>query len=376
MSEGFPTPAAPKPPPTTTPPSATGALREPESLWESVCRTTGEYIAVVDRAGTIIFCNRVDDGFTRDQVVGQSFTAFTLPDSSERLHAALNQVFCSGEEQVLESTVRRLNGELNYFSLRLGPVKVAGRTAAVLVCCQSILPLKTTEKTLQRERHVLRQLLEIQERERQLVSYEIHDGLAQYLAGAMMHLQAFDHSLRDAGEAPAVRLAASGELREGLRLIRAAVDESRRLIGGLRPPALDELGLIDVVESLASEARADIARVSFTHSLPCGRMPAHLETTIFRIVQESLSNALKHSRALSAEIAFDWIPLAEGKSGVRIRVRDDGVGFDPAAVPEERFGLEGIRQRCRLLGGEPLIQSRPGGGTTIEAVLPVPAAGD
>jgi two-component system, NarL family, sensor kinase len=211
-----------------------------------------------------------------------------------------------------------------------------------------------------RERNLLRRLIEIQERERQLVSYEIHDGLAQYLAGAIMHLEAWQHAL---GEHPGV-----GELREGMRLLHAAADEARRLIGGLRPPALDELGIVEAIESLVSDARSEVPELSFTHDLPGPRLPPAMETTIFRIVQESLSNVRKHAEASSARVE-----LARHGDVVTLRVSDDGRGFDPGIVPEDRFGLEGIRQRSRLMGGEPRILSTPGQGTTVAVRLPVVA---
>jgi signal transduction histidine kinase len=103
------------------------------------------------------------------------------------------------------------------------------------------LALEQSERDLQRERGMLRRLIDIQEKERQLVSYEIHDGLAQYIAGAIMHLEAHLHDLE--GREPR-------DLMEGMRLLRAAAEESRRLIGGLRPPALDELGIVAAIESL------------------------------------------------------------------------------------------------------------------------------
>jgi PAS domain S-box-containing protein len=202
------------------------------ALWQAICRISGDYIAVVDRTGTIRFCNRVDDGWSPEQVMGRSMLDFTLPESTEQLYRVIEDVFATGREQTTETTVRRPDGSLNYFLLRLGPVLVDGRTAAILVCCENILPLKTSEKSLQHERNLLRRLLKIQERERQLVSYEIHDGLAQYLAGAMMQLEACEHGLGGSAK--------NRELGEGLRLLRAAADEARRLIGGLRPPALDE----------------------------------------------------------------------------------------------------------------------------------------
>lgn len=207
---------------------------------------------------------------------------------------------------------------------------------------------------------VLRRLIEVQERERQLVSYEIHDGLAQYLAGASMQLEALLHQEGDR---------ASPLLTTALRLVQAAAEESRRLISGLRPPALDELGIIDAIESLVADARIEIPAIEFTHDLPGDRLPPDLETTIFRVVQESLSNARKHAEARSARVS-----LTREGNAVRVFVRDEGRGFDPENVPDDRFGLEGIRQRCRLAGAEPRIESAPGRSTTIEVVLPIPAA--
>lgn len=329
------------------------------ALWQAICRISGDYIAVVDRTGTIRFCNRVDDGWSPEQVIGRSMLDFTLPESTEQLYGVIEDVFATGREQTTETTVRRPDGSLNYFLLRLGPVLVDGRTAAILVCCENILPLKTSEKSLQHERNLLRRLLKIQERERQLVSYEIHDGLAQYLAGAMMQLEACEHGLGGSAK--------NRELGEGLRLLRAAADEARRLIGGLRPPALDELGIIDAVETLVADARTEVARVEFTHHLPAPRLPPDVETTIFRIVQESLSNVRRHAHAATASVRLEQ----HGDNAVRIVVQDDGIGFDSAAVADDRFGIEGIRQRAWLLGGEPVVASSPGRGTTVTVTLPI-----
>lgn len=356
-------PSAP-PEPTETPPppdpEVAALLRDPAALWAAVQATTSDYVAIIDRTGIIRWCNRVDDGFTVDQVVGHSFVRFTVPESTAALHAILQQVFADGRPRSLETTVQRLDGGLNYFVLQFTPLRRAGQIVAIMGCCQNIRPLKATEQELRHERNLLRRLLEIQERERQFVSYEIHDGLAQYLAGALMHLEACQHACPPA---------AAREFDESLRLLQAAAEESRRLIGGLRPPALDELGLVEAVESLVEEARSEIGDVSFTHTMPGDRLPPQLETSIFRIVQEGISNARKHSRARRLRI-----DLTRSADSVRVVVADDGLGFDPTRVPEERFGLEGIRQRTRLLGGEPRITSAPGAGTTIEVTLPAPPA--
>lgn len=263
------------------------------ALWDAIQRASGEYVVVVDRTGIIRWCSRIDDGFEVDQVIGQNVTQFTLPESAAGLTEMLGQVLETSEVRRMETTVRRLDGGLNYFSLRLGPIRRAGRTVAGMVCCENIRPRKDSELALIRERSVLRQLLEIQERERQLASYDIHDGLAQYLAGAIMHVQACEAAVCDH--------AGSREPHEALRLLQAAVEESRRLIGGLRPPALDELGIVAAIDALVSDARTE--------------------------------------------------------------------------VPEVRFGLAGIRQRSRLVGVEPRIESTPGGGTVVEVRVPLAAAG-
>jgi signal transduction histidine kinase len=93
-----------------------------------------------------------------------------------------------------------------------------------------------------------------------------------------------------------------------------------------------------------------------------------METAVFRIVQESLTNVRKHARARSASVD---VTRAGGR--LLVVVRDDGTGFDQRTVPADRFGLEGIRQRTRLFGGDLRITSAPGAGTTIEVSLPVPA---
>ncbi|MFM7207018.1 MAG: ATP-binding protein [Planctomycetaceae bacterium] len=351
----------PKGPPASIPPTGDddvdAILRDPATLWETAWRTSGEYIAIVDRACIIRACNRVDDGFGIDQVVGHSIVRFTLPDSSAALEAMVHEVFADGEMRTLETVVRRLDGQLSYFALRISPLRRQGQIAAVMVCCENIRPLRNTERALAREQTVLRRLIEIQERERQLVSYEIHDGLAQYIAGAIMHFEAHLHDLQGR---------ASREAVDGMRLLRAAAEESRRLIGGLRPPSLDELGIVDAIDSLVADARIEIPDVEFVHHLPGERLPLPLETVIFRIVQESLTNARRYAEASRAEVR-----LERTADGILVSVRDDGRGFDVEAVPDSHFGLEGIRQRCRMFGAAPRIASSPGAGTTIEVVLPL-----
>ncbi len=346
-------------PPSGDPPIAE-VLADFGALWAAVLRHAVEYVAVVDRQGIIQEVSRIDEGVRREDVIGHSFVRFTTPESTERLTRGLAEVFRSGTAQVTETMVRLPDGTLNYFAIRLAPILRDGRPVAAMVFAESIRSLKVSEQALQREQAVLRRLIDIQERERQLVSYEIHDGLAQYIAGGIMQLEAHLHAAEER---------ASREAVEALRLLRAAADEARRLIGGLRPPALDELGIVEAIESVVADARVEIPTVEFVHHLPGKRLPLPVETAIFRIVQESLTNVRRHAGATRAEVVVQRVA-----DGVRVRVVDDGRGFDLTAVPESRFGLEGIRQRCRVLGATPRIESAPGAGTRIDVVLPVAAS--
>ena len=340
-------------------PQIAAAVRDPATLWTAIQSVASDYIVVVDRHHVIRVVNRTAGGFSEQQVVGRSILDFVTDESRDGLRTAIDEVFTTGSNRSLRTAVRWMDGDVHDFSVRIGPVIYEGAVTAAIVCSEDITELTHTERDLQRERGVLRKLIDIQERERQLVSYEIHDGLAQYIAGAIMQLESHVHHLGGRESREAV---------ESLRLLRAAADESRRLIGGLRPPALDELGIVEAIESLVADARIEIPTVEFVHVLPDERLPVHLETTVFRIVQESLTNVRRHARATKAEVLLEQVA-----DGLRVRVTDDGKGFDPAAVPDSHFGLEGIRQRCRLFDAMPRIDSAAGRGTTIEVVLPVHA---
>jgi signal transduction histidine kinase len=338
-------------------PSQIGPLG-PETLWQAFCRTTDEYVVIVDRDGVIRFCNRVGPGLTAGDVVGHAIYEFTNPDSTEVLHRAIDRVFDTGLAQETETRVTTPVVGIDEFALRLGPLVCDGRVEAVLICCRSVLALHESQRSLARQHDALRRLLDTQDQERQLISYEIHDGLAQYVAGALLHLQA--------AERPGLPPAAAQPVAETLRLLRAAAEESRRLMAGLRPPALDQQELVAAVGDLVAAARDDVPEIDYTHTFSGERLPLPLETAIYRIVQESLSNVRKHARATRAAVLLERLP-----HGVRVRVQDDGAGFDLRTVPQDRFGLEGIRRRAQVVRATTRIESAPGSGTTVEVEFPL-----
>jgi len=221
--------------------------------------------------------------------------------------------------------------------------------------------LKTVNRSLLKERRVLQRLLDLHDRDRQLVAYEIHDGMVQDMAGALMFFEAAGEIIRKADGK------AAENYEHGAQLLRTSIQEARRLIDGLRPPVLEEYGLIDAIGNHVEELRHKFQiEVEFEHDVKFVRLSPVVERAIYRIVQESLNNLALHSGTRRA-----FVSMHQLDNHVDLIVRDWGHGFDPAGVKPKRFGLLSIRDRARLLGGEAEIVTAPQQGTTIKVLLPV-----
>jgi signal transduction histidine kinase len=152
-----------------------------------------------------------------------------------------------------------------------------------------------------------------------------------------------------------------------VQLLRGAIEEARRLINGLRPPILDERGLIAALEHLAHDMEQTWGvRIDFHAQVQFDHLSATVENAVYRIVQECLNNVQKHSGSDRARV-----DLTQEGNSLLVSVSDRGTGFDPAGVSQDRYGLAGIRERTRLLGGEVQIDSRPGAGATVAVRLPL-----
>ncbi len=212
-------------------------------------------------------------------------------------------------------------------------------------------------------REILGQLLQTQEEERRRIAYDIHDGLAQMAASAYQHLQnvASRYHPRD----PQVRL----DLDQALQLMRRTVKEARSLMAGLRPTVLDDLGLVVALRLELEQLRTAGWQVSFEEHAGMGRLPALIETALFRIAQEALNNVRKH--AGSTRVA---ISLQRNRQSVRMVIRDWGHGYHPPTirgVRGERMGVISMQERALLLGGDCQITGQPGQGTTVTVNIPL-----
>jgi PAS domain S-box-containing protein len=246
---------------------------------------------------------------------------------------------------------------------------LANQAASALENARLYGELGERERRLQ---ELVGKLMAAQEEERRRVAYEVHDGLAQVAMGAHQQLQAFFHDPHP-DSAKARR-----RLDRALELVLQTTEEARRVIADLRPTTLDDFGLAAAVQLQVEELRADGWEVSYDEALGEERLPAEIETVLYRVAREALRNARKHA-------GTTWVGIVLERWGekVHLEVRDFGGGFDPSAVsggggPGERIGLSSMRERISFLGGVFEISSRPGEGTTVvaEVPLPTPDGGD
>jgi signal transduction histidine kinase len=212
-----------------------------------------------------------------------------------------------------------------------------------------------TAKTVQRER--LRESMAAAEGERRRWARELHDETLQALGGLRVMLSSA------ARRGDPERLEAA--VRDAVGLLESEIAGLRRLIADLRPAALDDLGLVEAIDGLRARVAAQEGiEIDAEADLGGERLAPELETAIYRIVQEALTNVVKHADARRVRIV-----LARRGSAVEVTVSDDGRGFE-ADAPHAGFGLVGLGERAELVGGRAEVSSS-GEGTTVRATIPV-----
>lgn len=197
--------------------------------------------------------------------------------------------------------------------------------------------------------------------ERSRLAHELHDAVSQKLFSLRLTAQAATALI----DRDPVR--AKGELHQVAALAAEAVDELRAAVVELRPAALDEDGLVATLRTQIQVLdRAHTARVTFTGK-GVRALPAAQEEALLRVSQEALHNALRHSGAAHVDVT-----LTRHGNGARLRITDDGGGFDPAATRQagRHLGLVSMRDRASGVGGRLTVESAPGKGTTIEMEIP------
>lgn len=327
------------------------ALRESEERFRHIFEEAPIGMAVVGLEGTLLqvnkaFCEML--GYSKQELTARSLSAINHPDDvgKDGLLAA----------QMLKGAISSYQVEKRYLR-KNSETLWADLTATILRDHdgQAIYGLVMLENIIERKR------AKLLEEERHHVAYELHDGLAQIAASAHQHLQAFASHYRP--RSPQARQ----ELDRALELAHRSVREARRLIAGLRPTALDDFGLAMALRLQVEALRTDGWTISYNETLGSERLSPKIETTLFWVAQEALTNVRKHACTTRA-----CLVLERQGAMIHLEVRDWGCGFEPVAVlceagPGEHVGLREMRERVELVGGHLMISSQPGVGTLVVA---------
>jgi len=349
-------------------------LTEQRRILESILNSLADGVAVVNETGEFLLFNPAGQ-----QIVGLGKTeggpevwpetyGLYLPDRQTHFppeDLPLTRAMRGETVREAEVYVRPVDSPLaegRWLSVNGTPlVDDEGNLHGGVAVFRDVTEHKLDQEKIKAEQDLLRRLLDIQERARKLIAYEIHDGAVQYVVASHMILESVISRLEKQGSPVAE------EVEQAQVHLQMAIDECRRLIGELRPMVIDERGVIEAIKFLVTDERMYPGlKISFNHAVSFDRLDPHLEGVLFRIVQEALNNVKRHSGSETAEVNLSQI-----NGSVRLEINDQGKGFDPSKVATDRFGVRGIRERSRLFGGKTKIESTPGEGTHILVEIPV-----
>lgn len=320
---------------------------------------SNRFILVNDR-----FCDLV--GRRRKTLLGTSIVDVIHPDDKERVCRLFDEMLRRRSCCTMEKRFVRPDGGIVWVYNSASVVRDdAGVPQMIVDVSQDITALKSSESS---RRRLERQLLEAQEEERLRIARELHDQLAQHLAGMLLALESLKGQ---AAETPVV-----GQIHQIQELVQDMGREVHRVAWQLRPTALDELGLVESLRQCAEEwsERTGIPIDFHCTMLSDARFDPLIETVCFRVVQESLTNVLKHSHATAASIV-----VSQEDRDLKIICEDNGVGFDVAnselpAGASCHLGIRGIRERLALVDGELQLESSLGRGTSLFIRVPIASA--
>lgn len=221
---------------------------------------------------------------------------------------------------------------------------------------------KELEHQRQQEHRLIEKLIDAQEEERKLVAYDLHDGLIQQLVGARYYLNSVYEQCKSSLEG------GCDDIKRGCDTLTEAIIEGRRIVEGLRPAVLDDLGLTVAIEEVA---RNSAQAAGWTLHLDIEEIPMEPDkavgVTVFRIAQEALNNIRKHADAQNVQLVM------RNGTGIDLQIQDDGNGFDPGKVDGDTRGLgvTTMKERATLIHGTCEISSMPGGGTRVHVWVPL-----
>lgn len=324
----------------------------------------GDGAALLTVEGTILFANRrllemAHHPGTADRTV--EFQQLVAPESRPPLETLLRRAAGAGEFVLREGAGPAVPVWISFSTLSLDPAAAPGGSAARMVIVRDLTERKGAEAG---RIDLMKRLISAEDDERRRIARELHDETGQSLTALLVGLRVIQEQATLAG--------AQAEAERLRKVAGQTMDNVGRLARGLHPAVLDDLGLLAAARRYVSDyAKAhDLAVDLRSEGVGAQRFPSLVQNTIYRILQEGLTNVVRHARARAVQVA---LVLNAGR--LTLEIGDDGIGFDPevrhAGTPG--LGLHGMGERVALLGGTLTIRSAPGEGTRLRASVPVEA---
>ena len=299
------------------------------------------------------FCRLL--GYERAEILGQNLDLIT------------DRALLSDPARVsVETSLVHKDGSLLPVLLSLSSVYDSDdKVDGLVFVAQDITELKGAERELQQKeqrlRSVLMRVVNAHEQAQGSFARDLHDGLLQLVISSEFHLRAYPaKTLRNQSEE------GEEELNDAILRLGDVLAEGRRLINDLRPPTLDRFGLPESLESEVEKLGRELGcECQFIVADPSSQIPGVLETAIYRCCQEGLSNIRKHAKPNDVSVVLDFL-----ENAAVLIIQDDGRGFDKERV-NKGIGLESMRERAEMYGGEFELASEPGAGTTLKMTFPI-----
>jgi PAS domain S-box-containing protein len=339
---------------------AEDALRASERRLSAIVNNSRAVIYLKDCQGRYLLINkRYEELFdiTQQEVLGKTDAEIFPSDVVARVQANDQLVRETGQPLEFEETVPHADGPHTYISTKFPVYDSNDQSHGVGGISTDITDRIAALEALEAQRDVLHRTIEVQDRDRQLIAYEIHDGLVQYATGALMRLEA----IRDCATSAVV----GDQVESVAEILRTAIAEGRRLIDGIRTPILDDWGVVAAIEQLIDEEARAHMPIEFVKDEGFGRMAPNVEETLYRVTQEAITNAHKHSQSERVTIT-----LCRSADRVHLEVRDWGIGFIPTSSSKCGIGLMGMMHRAKIAGGQCVIESAIGNGVRVIVDLP------
>ncbi len=342
------------------------ALLENNAYYRTIVEAANEGIVMAYPYGVYYFVNQqMADmlGYPVEEILGKSSIDFTFENWKPQVYQA-RQVLQKNASVHGEFKFRRKDGSVLWTLYNATPVfDQRGKHIANFALHTDITERKHAEQQLQ---VLSRQLIEAQEQERRAIGRELHDEIGQVLTGLKILLET-------AAYVPVEIMPA--KLEQAIDITRELLERVRDLSLNLRPPILDDMGLFPallwLIQNFMKQTSIDVDFVH--HGLQGRRFASAVETAVYRLAQEALTNIARHAQVKQAHLNITC-----NETRIEFVVKDDGKGFDmeEKLVPGQTVGLNSMRERVRLLGGNFSLKTRQGRGTTLRIQIPLEGSGE